>query len=175
MNIRAIVPALTLLALPLTACGDEEGAAGAAPSPSASPVAPAQAAKAALTITDPWVKTTDKGMTAAFGTIANTTGADVTVVSAATPASAAVELHEVVGAGGEMKMRPRRGGFVVPAHGRLELRPGGLHIMLMDVTAPIEPGGRVAFTLTLGDRSTVRFTALAKDYNGGNETYEPGH
>ncbi|MFB4320284.1 copper chaperone PCu(A)C [Actinomadura sp. 21ATH] len=173
MNIRAIVPALTLLALPLAACGGEgdggRKAAGAAPSPSAAP------AKAALTITNPWVKTVDKGMTAAFGTLANTTGADVTVVSAATPASAEVELHEVARAGGEMKMRPRKGGFVVPAGGKLELRPGGYHIMLMDVTGPIEPGRQVPFTLTLGDRSTVRFSALAKDFNGGNETYEPGH
>jgi copper(I)-binding protein len=172
LNIRVILPALALLALPLAACGGGNDTAGAAAT--ATPAASAQAPKAALTITDPWVKTADKGMTAAFGTITNT-GAEVTIVSAATPASPKVELHEVVGDGGEMKMRARQGGFTVPAGGRLELKPGGYHIMLMDVTGPIEPGRQVAFTLTLADRSTIAFSALAKDYNGGNETYAPGH
>ncbi|MEV5830943.1 copper chaperone PCu(A)C [Spirillospora sp. NPDC052242] len=170
MKMRMLVPVLGVLTLPLSACGGE----GDPASPAAATTA-AQAPKAALTITDPWVKTVDEGMTAAFGTITNATGADVTIVSAATPASPKVELHEVVGAGGEMKMRAKQGGFVVPAKGELELKPGGYHIMLMGVTAPIEPGQKVAFTLTLADKSTVEFSALAKEFNGGNESYEPGH
>nr|WP_103940437.1 copper chaperone PCu(A)C [Thermomonospora echinospora] len=175
MNIRIIVPALPLLALPLAACGSGDDTTGAAATVTPAASASASAPKEALTITNPWVKTVDKGMTAAFGTITNTTGAEVTIVSAATPASPKVELHEVAGSGGEMKMRPKQGGFTVPAGGKLELKPGGYHIMLMDVTGPIEPGRQVAFTLTLADRSTIRFSALAKDFNGGNETYAPGH
>lgn len=171
MRMRMFVPVLAVLALPLSACGGEDDPA----SPAAAATTASQAPKTALTITDPWVKTVDDGMTAAFGTIANPTGADVTIVSAATPASAKVELHEVVGAGGEMKMRAKQGGFVVPAGGELELKPGGYHIMLMGVAEPIEPGQKVAFTLTLADGSTVGFSALAKEFNGGNESYEPGH
>ncbi|QFG20225.1 copper chaperone PCu(A)C [Actinomadura sp. WMMB 499] len=171
MKIRMIVPALAVLALPLSACGGEDETIG----PAAAPSATAQAPESALDITDPWVKTVDKGMTAAFGTITNTTDADVTIVSATTPAAPEIELHEVVGAGGEMKMQAKQGGFVVPAGGELELEPGGYHIMLMGVTEPIEPGQEVAFTLTLADQSTFEFSALAKEFNGGNESYAPGH
>ncbi|GLZ10642.1 hypothetical protein Acsp04_08770 [Actinomadura sp. NBRC 104425] len=120
------------------------------------------------------MKTADKGMSAAFGTLVNTTGAAITVTSAATPASPEVELHEVAGSGGEMKMRPVKGGFTVPAGGRLELKPGGYHIMLMDLAKPIRPGDRVPFTLTLAGGGTVEFTALGKSFQGGNENYEPG-
>ncbi|ROO85987.1 hypothetical protein EDD29_3544 [Actinocorallia herbida] len=173
MDKRLIVPTLSLLALPIAACGAEgttTEAAASAPSATASAQAPA----AALTVTDPWVKIVDKGMTAAFGTLKNTTGADVTVASAATPASAVVELHEVVGDGGEMQMQPKEGGFVVPAGGSLELEPGGLHLMLMDVQEPLKAGAEVAFTLTLSDGSKIEFTALAKEFKGGNENYTGG-
>ncbi|WP_240506348.1 copper chaperone PCu(A)C [Thermoactinospora rubra] len=154
----------------LSACGSGQ--------PSAQPVAPSSPAPSpagALTITDPWVKAAGKGMSAAFGTLVNSTDAPITVVSAATPASPEVELHETVEDGGKMVMRPKQGGFVVPARGSLKLEPGGNHIMLMDVRRPIEPGGEVPFTLRLGDGSTLRFTAVAKDFAGANETYHPGH
>ena len=172
MRLRLIVTALALL--PLAACGD--GETGPSATPTAAPTAPASASPAAaVTATDMWVKTADKGMSAAFGTLANTTGREIVIVSAATPASPMVELHEVVGTGGEMKMQPKSGGFAIPAHGSLELKPGGYHIMLMNIAEPIEPGDGVAFTLKLKDGSEVTFTALAKTFNGGNETYRPGH
>ncbi|MCD0449212.1 copper chaperone PCu(A)C [Actinocorallia sp. API 0066] len=171
MDKRLIIPTLAFLALPLAACGEEATSTDAAPSASA----PTQAqAQAKITVTDPWVKVVKKGMTAAFGTLANTSGADITVVSAATPASGVVELHEVVDTGGQTKMQPRDGGFVVPAGGSITLKPGGFHIMLMDVKEPIEAGADVPFTLTLGDGTKIEFTALAKEFAGGNEDYEPG-
>ncbi|RAY16834.1 hypothetical protein DPM19_01320 [Actinomadura craniellae] len=164
------VAAVALGAAALTGCGNDSDGGTAAPAstPASTPAAP-------LTITDPWVKTADEGMTAAFGTLTNTTGAELTIVSGATPASPKVELHEVAGTGGEMKMRPREGGFTIPAGGRLELKPGGFHIMLMGVTKPIKPGDQVAFTLTLKDGTTFPFTALGKAFKGGNEKYVPGH
>ncbi|GAA3202420.1 copper chaperone PCu(A)C [Actinocorallia longicatena] len=180
-------PAVLALALTLSACGGSDDpapvkAAPAASTPIAStPIASTPIASTptlaapSLTVTGQWVKTADKGMSAAFGTLVNDTGADITVVAATTPASPMVELHEVLGAGGEMKMQPRKGGFTVPAHGRLELKPGGLHIMLMNVTEPIEPGAEIAFTLKLEDGTTVPFTALGKAFKGGNEKYAPGH
>ena len=128
----------------------------------------------AVTVTDPWVKTAASGMTAAFGMLTNNTDHEVTVVSGSTPASSKVELHEVTMVDGKMVMRPKAGGFVIPAHGTHELKAGSDHIMLLDVTAPVKPGDQVPFTLTLSDGSTVRFTAVAKDFAGGNESYKPG-
>ncbi|MGW4638910.1 copper chaperone PCu(A)C [Sphaerisporangium sp. NPDC004334] len=113
-------------------------------------------------------------MSAAFGTIVNNTGADITVVSGATPLSPEVELHEVVNSKGKMVMRPKKGGFVIPAHGTHVLEPGGDHIMLMNVAEEVKPGAEIPFTLTLGDGGTFAFTALGKDFVGGNEDYKGG-
>ncbi|WP_106399523.1 copper chaperone PCu(A)C [Actinocorallia populi] len=156
----------------LTGCGsDGTSTEKAAAAPSAS----ATSAAAPLTFENAWVKAAEKGMTAAFGTLVNTTGADVTVVSAATPASPMVELHEVAGTGGQARMKEKDGGFVVPAGGELELKPGGYHIMLMGLKQKLEPGGEVTLTLTLKDGTKTDVTAVVKSFQGGNETYAPGH
>lgn len=121
---------------------------------------------------DAWVKATDSGMTAAFGVLHNPTERDVRVVSARTPASARVELHETPSVDGQQRMRPKADGIVVPAGGTHELMPGGDHIMLMDVTRPVEPGGTIALTLVLDDGSTVRFDAIGKAFSGVREDYQ---
>ncbi|MBG0830043.1 copper chaperone PCu(A)C [Planomonospora sp. ID67723] len=171
--------ALLAAAVALTACASQTttsaapaSTASAAATPSAAPST--STASSPLTITDPWVKTTKEGMTAAFGTLVNTTGTDVVIVSGASPLSPKVELHEVVDSGGKMVMRPKEGGFVVPARGTHPLQPGGDHIMLMGVTEEVKPGAQVAFTLTLADGSILEFTAVGKDFAGGEEDYQPG-
>ncbi|NRQ31622.1 copper chaperone PCu(A)C [Nonomuraea sp. NN258] len=158
----------------MAGCGGEPTTA-AAPAPSASTSASADAGVPALTITDPWVKTTGKAMTAAFGTLVNNTDAAITIVAGATPLSPTVELHEVVESGGKMVMRPKEGGFVVPARGTHQLQPGGDHIMLMGVTDEVKPGARIPFTLTVKDGRPLEFTAVGKDFAGGKEDYQPGH
>jgi periplasmic copper chaperone A len=142
------------------------GCAATAPTstePSASPI----------TIEDAWVKSADEGMSAAFGTLKNAGDADITVVSVTSQASGMIELHETVqNDAGETVMRPKDGGFVIPAGGSFELAPGGNHIMLMGLTAPLKAGDDVTFVLTLSDGSTFEFTAPVKDYSGANENYE---
>jgi periplasmic copper chaperone A len=155
-----------LLAVALVAL---TGCATAATEPASSP----QPAAETVSITDAWVKSADSGMSAAFGELTNDGDTDVTVTAASTPASSALELHETVeNESGAMVMRQIEGGFVIPAHGSLTLEPGGNHIMLMDLVAPLAAGDEATFTLTFSDGSTYEFTAPAKDYAGANETYE---
>ncbi|MGP4101770.1 copper chaperone PCu(A)C [Nonomuraea sp. KM90] len=163
---HALVLAAAVVAL--AGCGSPAAAPTAAPTVSAS-------VTAGLSITDPWVKTTRKGMTAAFGTLVNNGDSPITVVSGASPLSPAIELHEVVESDGKMVMRPKEGGFVVPAHGTHELQPGGDHIMLMGVTKEVLPGARIPFTLQVKDGEPLEFTAVGKDFAGGEEDYQPGH
>jgi len=126
-------------------------------------------------MTDAWVKSAESGMSAAFGEIENEGTEEVTVVSATTEASSMLELHETLeNEAGEMVMRQIDGGFVIPAGASLSLAPGGNHIMLMDLTAPLKAGEEVTFTLTFSDDSTFAFTAPVKDYSGANETYDSG-
>ena len=169
MALPAVVAAVALSGL--AGCGGS-GTEAAAP---AAPVATASSAPAAaLTVRDPWVKAADSGMTAAFGTLVNTTGADVTVESATSPASP-LELHTMAMKDGKMVMQPLTGGFVVEAGGTHELSPGGDHLMLMKPAAPVKPGDELTFTLKLAGGGTVDFTAVAKPFAGAQESYDPGH
>jgi periplasmic copper chaperone A len=180
-GISRTAPAGLLIAavMALGGCGSQDttepAAAPAAPAatPAATPSV-AAAAASAVTITDPWVKTAKKGMSAAFGTLVNNTDAEVTVVSGVSPISPVIELHEVVDSKGKMIMRPKEGGIVIPPRGTHQLQPGGDHIMLMGVTEAVRPGAQIPFTLTLKDGKTVEFTAVGKDFAGGKEDYRPG-
>lgn len=165
---------LSALAI-VTGCGTQTATESATQATEATAASPASSASPAsdevLSIVDPWVKAADSGMTAAFGTLINNTDSEVTIVSAATPASPEVELHEVVGSGDKTVMREKDGGITIPARGRHQLEPGGDHIMLMDIKDPVQPGSQVPFTLTLKDGSQIEFTAVAKAFAGGNEEY----
>jgi periplasmic copper chaperone A len=158
----AVVAVASLSVVGLAACGED---ATTTSSTDAS-------GDTAVVASDAWVKAVDSDMTAAFGTLTNTTDDEVTLVAATTDASAMVELHEVVMKDGSMVMQPKEGGIPIPAGGSATLEPGGDHIMLMDVTAPIEPGDVVELDLELSDGSTITMTATAKEFSGADEDYE---
>lgn len=160
----ALVPALA-------ACGSgTEDAWDQAPTAGSS-----TPAKAALTVADPWVKAAPSGMTAAFGTLVNEGSSDLTVVSATTSVNEMTELHETVeNEDGSMAMRPKEGGFVIPAGGSLTLQPGGDHLMLMGLGKPLEAGTTVTITLTLGDGTTTEVEATVKAFDGADEKYQNG-
>lgn len=167
--VRTLAASLMLVAsASISACGDE--AAVSSPS-STTPATPGASQGQPVVVDDAWVKTVDSGMTAVFGTLRNTSGAAVTITSATTTASSRAELHEVAMSDGKMVMRPKAGGFTVPAHGRHPLAPGGDHIMVLDLRKAVRPGDEVTITLTLKDKRTISFTALAKQTSGGEEEY----
>ena len=162
----ALVAALAVTGL--TGCGDK--ASSTTPKPTTAASAPSAAG---LSVQDPWVKATDGGMTAAFGTLVNTGGVDVTVRSASSPTSP-IELHTLVDKDGKQVMQPASGGFVVKAYTSYPLAPGRDHLMLMKPVSAIKPGDEVAFTLDLSNGQKVRYTAVAKPFVGAGESYAPG-
>ncbi len=128
-----------------------------------------------MTVVDAWVKAADEGMSAAFGPLINDSDRELTVVAAESAASTMLELHETVeDETGQLVMRRVESGFTIPADGQLVLEPGGDHIMLMDLTAPLRAGDEVTFVLTFSDDSTLTFDAPVKDYAGANESYHEG-
>lgn len=162
-------------ALALAACSGGSDADGAAPDAATTPAATQDAAAevATLEVRDPWAKAADEGMSAAFGTLHNSTDADVVVVAASSPSSPMVELHETVEVDGVMQMQQVEG-FTVPAGGDLVLDPGGNHLMFMGLTAPLVPGDEVTVVLELADGTTLDVVAPVKEFAGANETYAGG-
>ena len=163
------------LLLPLAACtsgpsGDSVSDGGGA---AASDGGGALSAEG-LALVDPWVKAAEEGMTSAFGTLANDTGRDLQLIAASTPSAGMVELHETASDGsGGMSMQEKEGGFPVPDGGELVLAPGGDHLMLMDLPAPLQPGDEVELTLQCEDGTELTVTATVKDFAGAQEHYEP--
>ncbi len=130
--------------------------------------------RAAITLSDGWAKAADTGMSAAFGMLKNPTDKPIRIIGATSSYANAVQLHEVVAKDGAMVMQQKAGGFVLPANGMLELKPGGNHLMFMGITKPIKPGTMVPIILITADGGLMKTKVMAKVYNGANETYDSG-
>lgn len=127
-----------------------------------------------LTLTDGWAKAADSGMAAAFGMIKNPTSKPIRVIGVTSPFSTFMQLHEVVTKDGSMVMQQKQGGFVIPAKGMMELKPGGSHLMFMKLTKPITAGTMIPITLITADGGMLKTKVLGKVYAGANEDYDGG-
>lgn len=93
-------------------------------------------------------------MLGGFARISNPCTHATKVVAAHSPAFARVELHETRVVDGVSRMRAVAS-LDLPAGAGVELRPGGLHLMLMDPVAPLAPGERVRVEFELDDGRRV--------------------
>jgi copper(I)-binding protein len=105
-------------------------------------------AAAQVAIEKPWARATAPGAKVAGGymVIRNQGAAGDRLVSATSPASAKVELHVHVNDNGVMKMREVPA-YDVPAKGAFELKPGGAHLMFMELKRPFKEGEKVPVKL----------------------------
>jgi copper(I)-binding protein len=113
-----------------------------------------------IMVDDPYVRAVPPGQpnSAAFMTIMNHGDSPVALVSASSNAAKVVELHTHVHEDGMMKMR-RIDKIDVPAGGSTALEPGGLHVMLIDLTQELKPEDKVAITLEFSDGSSQELEA----------------
>ena len=122
---------------------------------------PSQAADydvGSIHITQPWARATPKGANAGAGylTITNK-GAAVDRVSCVTDdASAQCQIHSMTMEDGVMKMRPVEGGLEIKPGETVALKPGGFHVMFVDLTHPLEQGKSVGVTLKFDTAGTVK-------------------
>jgi copper(I)-binding protein len=109
----------------------------------------------------------------AFLTIANAGPADDVLVAVSTPAAGRAEIHQMAMEGGTMKMRPLPEGVTIPAGETVELKPGGIHLMLMDLAGPLVEGETIEATFEFRDAGEVSVTfAIASP---GAKSMEHGH
>lgn len=119
---------------------------------------------ATVQIEHPYVRAVPPGQpnSAAFMTLRNKTGNDNAVIAASSPAADAVELHTHTMDNGMMKMR-RIDSIALPAKGSAELKPGGLHIMLIGLKEQLKPGMKVDLTLKFADGSEQSISAPVQE------------
>lgn len=110
-----------------------------------------------ITVEGAWTRATAPSAPngGAFMTIHNKGTQPDRLVAASTPAAARTELHTHTMVDGVMKMRPVEGGIPVPASGDAILKPGGLHVMMMGLKAPLAMGKSVPVTLTFEHAGSV--------------------
>lgn len=76
------------------------------------------------------------------------------LISASSPVAGEVQLHEMAMDGNVMKMRQVKD-IPLPAGGAVELKPGGLHLMLMNIKAPLTAGETVPVKLKFAKAGEV--------------------
>lgn len=103
-----------------------------------------------LTLSGPFSRATlpNAPVAAGFLTITNGGPEDDRLLSASTTVAGETQIHEMVNVDDVMRMRPLPDGLPIPAGATVELAPGGLHLMLMDLRQPLVEGGTVVVTLT---------------------------
>jgi copper(I)-binding protein len=131
----------------------------------AAALAVSSAAFAQVTVKDPWVRGTVAQQKASGAFMLLQSATDARLVSAASPVAGVVEIHEMRMEGDVMRMRAITG-LDLPAGSTVELKPGGYHVMLMDLKKPLQDGDMVPLTLTVegkdGKRSTLEVQAPVK-------------
>ena len=129
-------------------------------------------ASAQTTVKDPWIRGTvaQQKATGMFAQITSAGGGKL--VSASSPVAQVVEIHEMVMDGNVMKMRAIPG-LDLPAGKAVDLKPGGYHVMLMELKQQLKPGDIVPVTLVIeskdGKRESIEVKASVKALSGGHD------
>ena len=112
-------------------------------------------ANEAVEVNNAWVRATVPGQmaTGAFMTLTAKDGAQLVGVS--TPVAGVAQVHEMKMDGGVMKMAEVKGGLELPAGKAVQLKPGGYHVMLMDLKSTLAKGSTMPLTLIFKDAKGV--------------------
>jgi copper(I)-binding protein len=102
-----------------------------------------------VVVSQAWSRASPKGAQVASGylTIENHAARADRLLSAASPAAAKLEIHQMRMQDGIMTMRPLDNGLSIPPDTTVTLAPGGDHIMFVGLTAPFEEGQRIPVSL----------------------------
>ena len=178
MNRRSLFSLALGTALLLGACGSDSSDTTDTTSPTAEP---------GITVEGAWARTSPMMASAgaAYMTLTSSVDDRLTGVAVDAGIAATVELHETVMAGDmggdmgggmtgdtsgsmpvttepTMMMQPVDG-IDLPAGTAVELKPGGYHIMLLDLVAPLEMGQTFTITLTFEQAGSVEVPVTVGD------------
>src|SRR5271170_547287 len=108
-------------------------------------------------ITQPWARATPKGASSGAGylTVTNNGTAADRLTCAGSDAAAQCQIHTVSMENGVMKMRPVEGGLEIKPGETVTLKPGGFHIMFVDLKHPLEQGRTIKAKLKFDKAGTL--------------------
>ncbi len=127
------------------------------------PLAVRAQARGDVTVSHAWARATPQGASVGAAYLEITTGSSAgdTLVRVSSPVAGRVELHANFEDNGIMKMR-RLDELALGAGETHVLEPGGDHLMLLDLKAPLAAGDRVPLTLTFAKEGDVTVEATVE-------------
>jgi len=128
-------------------------------------------AAAQVTVTDPWIRGTVPQQMATGAFMQLKAAKDAKLVEARSPVAGVVEIHEMTLENNVMRMRAVPA-LDLPAGRSVELKPGGYHVMLMDLKQQMKEGEVVPVTLVIdsgGKRETIEVRATVRAPTARNE------
>ncbi len=138
----------------------------------------AVASHAQVVIDEPWVRATVPNQSGTGAFMKLTSEKDTKLVGAASPVAEHVEVHEMAMENNVMKMR-QIPGLELPAGQTVELKPGGYHIMFLNLHQQVKEGQQVPLTLMFespdGQRSSMELLAPVKPLSTPAGGHGHGH
>jgi copper(I)-binding protein len=99
-----------------------------------------------IVASDVWARAAATGNSAAYMILRNGGATADRLIKAESDVAGAVELHKTTMEGNMMKMAPVDG-ILLPAQGQAELKPGGLHVMLIGLKRELKAGDKLKLKL----------------------------
>lgn len=115
----------------------------------------AYAAGEPVEVHNAWARATVKGQMATGAFMTLTAKDQLTLVGGSSPVAGVTQVHEMKMDAGVMKMAEVTGGLELPAGKAVELKPGGYHVMLMDLKQTLDKDSTVPLTLVFKDAKGV--------------------
>ncbi len=144
---RTIFIAWTLAALALSACASSQ-----------------QTSNRGITVTDAWARPSPMMDRAGvvYMVLQNNSSVDDKLLSAQSDVAKTIELHETKQSGDMMEMSPIPN-IPLPSNGKAELKPGGMHMMLVGLNRELKAGDKINFTLFFDKAGQVPVTVEVRD------------
>ncbi len=146
--------ALAAAALSLAACNPSE--------PAKAPAAETPTATAAVSVTDAWCRPSPNGAKAGGCYVTLTAATDDRLMGGSTPRAGSLQVHEMKTENGMMKMAELTAGLPLPAGQAVALAPGGNHLMLIGLTAPLIAGETVPLTFQFASAPAITVQAQGR-------------
>ena len=131
-----------------------------------------------LVIDHPWSRQTAPGQKVggSFLSITNKGRSDDRLISATSPVAGEVQLHTMSMDGGVMRMREVKDGIAIPAGKTVALKPGGYHLMFMQLKRSLALGESFPVTLRFQRQGAVKLSFKVKPVGfGGSEANHGRH
>ncbi len=130
-----------------------------------------------ILVAEPWARAAPMAGRpgAAYMTLTNAGPMDDRLVGAVSDVAAIVEIHSHdMDESGVMRMRRVENGIAVSSGATVALAPGGLHIMLIDLAAPLAEGDRFPLTLSFAEAGDVTVEVTVRPVSASGPAREMG-